>query len=309
MFKNICVIVPTCDGGAIWKQAASELSKLQSEHVKVVAIDSESTDSTRQIAVDYGFDVLDVKRTNFNHGGTRNLAAQYCIEKLNAGLLIFLTQDAILQSAETVIAEITKAFSADTKLSALYGRQLPHDNANAIAQHARYYNYKNSGYKATPENHKAMGLKAVFLSNSFAVYSVDIFIQLNGFPENTILCEDMFYAAKSIQNGFAIAYCPDVAVKHSHNYSPVDEFKRYFDIGVFHAEEPWIGKYFGGASGEGKNFLISEFKFLLKNKPLLMLNASVNNAMKILGYKIGKNYKKLPASLCKKLSMHKAYWK
>lgn len=309
MFKNICVIVPTCNGGAIWKQSAGELAKLQNDSVKVVVVDSESNDSTRSVAVDHGFDVLDVKRSNFNHGGTRNLAAQYCIEKLNAGLLIFLTQDAILQSAETAIAVITSAFAADPKLSAMYGRQLPHDDANAIAQHARYYNYKKSGYKATPDNHKDMGLKAVFLSNSFAVYSVDAFVQLNRFPENTILCEDMFYAATSIKNGYAIAYCADIAVKHSHNYSPLDEFKRYFDIGVFHAEEPWIGKHFGGAGGEGKKFLISEFVFLLKTKPLLIINASLNNFMKILGYKIGKNYKKLPASMCKKLSMHKAYWK
>ncbi|MFW8286919.1 glycosyltransferase family 2 protein, partial [Klebsiella pneumoniae] len=80
-------------------------------------------------------------------------------------------------------------------------------------------------------------------------------------------CEDMFYTAKAILAGYKVAYVPEAKVHHSHNYSPSEEFKRYFDIGVFHTDEPWIRNSFGGAGGEGKRFIISEFKFLLKNYP------------------------------------------
>lgn len=309
MPKIVCVVVPTCNGGEIWEQAALQLSALTNDSVFVVTIDSESTDSTKITSRKYGFEVLDVKRAEFNHGGTRNIAARYCIDKYSAELIIFLTQDAILQAPEQAIAQIEAKFEQNPALSALYGKQQPHDNANVIAQHARYYNYRNASYVATPENYKSMGLKAVFLSNSFSAYRAEIFTLLGGFPENTILCEDMFYAARSIQNGYAIGYCPEVAVKHSHNYTPSAEFKRYFDIGVFHSCEPWISEKFGGAGGEGKKFLISEFKYLLKHNPLYLIPACINNAMKIVGYKLGKNFAKLSPAQRRSFSMHKAYWK
>lgn len=309
MHKNICVIVPTCNGGKIWESAAAQLSLLQKHSVSVVTIDSESTDTTREISKEHGFVVLSVKRSEFNHGGTRNIAARYCIDNFAADLIIFLTQDAILQYPENVAEKVLSKFSESSGLAAIYGKQIPHDDANYIAQHARYYNYRTEGYKATPDNYRYMGLKAVFLSNSFSVYDSQIFTVLGGFPENTILCEDMYFAARAIQNGYAIGYCPEIVVKHSHNYTPSAEFKRYFDIGVFHSCEPWIGQVYGGAGGEGKKFLLSEFLFLLKHNPLYIIPASINNVMKIAGYKLGKSYKRIPLERCKALSMHKAYWK
>ncbi|MEP8938064.1 glycosyltransferase [Enterobacter mori] len=309
MHKNICVVVPTCNGGKIWEEAAAQLSVLKDKTVSVVTIDSESTDATRNTSEKYGFVILNVKRSEFNHGGTRNIAARYCIENFGADLIVFLTQDAILQSPEDVADIITARFSENASLAAIYGKQIPHDDANYIAQHARFYSYKKTAYTATPENHQSMGLKAVFLSNSFSAYSSQIFTTLGGFPENTILCEDMYFAARSIQNGFSIGYCPEIVVKHSHNYTPSAEFKRYFDIGVFHSCEPWIGQIYGGAGGEGKKFLKSELMFLLKNNPLYVIPAGINNAMKIVGYKLGKNYKKMSPERCKAFSMHKAYWK
>ncbi|WP_449543151.1 glycosyltransferase family 2 protein [Enterobacter ludwigii] len=308
MRKNLCVVVPTCNGGKIWEEAAFQLSHLKNQSIPIVTIDSESTDTTKVTSEKYGFIILNVKRSEFNHGGTRNIAARYCIDQLGAEIVVFLTQDAILQSPMDAAEIICNQFSDNPRLSAIYGKQLPHDDANYIAQHARYYNYRNEPYIATQENFKGMGLKAVFLSNSFSAYNSSSFSLLGGFPENTILCEDMYFAARSIQNNYAIGYCPEIAVKHSHNYSPTEEFKRYFDIGVFHTCEPWINEIFGGAGSEGAKFIVSEFKFLIKHNPLCIISASINNVMKIIGYKLGKGYQKIPPKKRKAFSMHKAYW-
>ena len=119
----------------------------------------------------------------------------------------------------------------------------------------------------------------------------------------------MYYTAKAVLAGYKVAYVHDALVAHSHNYSPFEEFKRYFDIGVFHTDEPWIRKAFGGAGGEGKKFILSELFFLLRNNPLWIPIACINNLMKFLGYKIGQKYKNLPLSIIKKFSMHTRYWK
>jgi rhamnosyltransferase len=127
--------------------------------------------------------------------------------------------------------------------------------------------------------------------------------------DKIIFAEDMFFTAKAILSGYKVAYVADAIVKHSHDYSPVQEFKRYFDIGVFHCKEPWIGDSFGNIEGEGLRFVISELSFLWKTGKLFWIPiALINNFPKILGYKLGMNYQKLPFSLVKCFSMHKKYW-
>ena len=39
------------------------------------------------------------------------------------------------------------------------------------------------------------------------------------------------YLIKIISNGMRIAYCPDAAVIHSHNFTYYDILRRYFDAG------------------------------------------------------------------------------
>lgn len=59
----------------------------------------------------------------------------------------------------------------------------------------------------------------------------------------------MYFAAQAVITGYKVAYVSEARVRHSHNYSVMEEFKRYFDIGVFHCEQPWIRDKFGGAGG------------------------------------------------------------
>lgn len=138
-------------------------------------------------------------------------------------------------------------------MACAYGRQLPHFSANPLAQHARAFNYPNKSYVCGKNNVSALGLKSVFMSNSFSAYRLSAFKELEGFPSNTILCEDMFYAAKAILAGYQVAYAADAVVRHSHNYKPLEEFKRYFDIGVFTLKKNGYVKKLVVLAGKGKN--------------------------------------------------------
>lgn len=138
--------------------------------------------------------------------------------------------------------------------------------------------------------------------------AVRCFFELGGFPDNTILAEDMYLTAKMIKAGYKVAYCAEAAVKHSHNYTPWEEFRRYFDTGVFHASEPWIREQFGGAEGEGMRFIRSELFYLWQNAPYWIPRALLTIGCKALGYKLGLHFRKLPWNLRHKLGMYKAYW-
>ncbi|HIF9347324.1 TPA: glycosyltransferase [Photobacterium damselae] len=300
---NIGVIIPTRNGGYTWQLAAEMLSKQDCNLKEILVIDSESSDSTVSIALEHGFSVKNILAKDFNHGGTRNLAVSLFTD---IDILIFLTQDAILYSQNS-ISEIIKHFE-DPMVGAVCGKQIPHENANLLAQHARKYNYPSHTAIKSKNDISELGIKTVFMSNSFSAYRKEVFDELGGFSNNTILGEDMFLASKMVINNYKLVYSADSIVYHSHNYSLFDEFKRYFDTGVFHANEKWIIDSFGKASGEGKKFVLSELKFLYKKAPWQIPKSIFFTGAKFIGYKMGLSYKKLPLYICIKFSMYKSYW-
>lgn len=301
---KLLLAIPTYNGGELWRQSVENIKKFSPHDIYVQVIDSGSKDNTQLIAKTAGFDVKVISSLDFNHGGTRSQAID--IQKEQYDIVIFLTQDAIPE--ENFVNKIVDVFE-DEKVACAYGRQLPHLDANPIAKHARFFNYSDTSHVCEMQDARRMGLKTVFMSNSFSAYRISTFRALGGFPSDTILCEDMFYTAKAVEAGYKVAYVAEAKVRHSHNYTPLEEFKRYFDIGVFHADEPWIRQNFGGAGGEGKKFVISEIKFILRENAFYLPYAFINTFLKLLGYKLGQQYKKLPYKFTKKCSMHKRYWK
>lgn len=297
----ISVIIPTYNAGSRFKRLMESLVYQSGICYELIIIDSSSMDDTISIAEKYTDKIIVIPSSDFNHGSTRAKA----VKLANNDLIVFLTQDVIL--TPFALINLVK-FLKKYQLVAAYGRQRSHDSASPIAQHLRLFNYPNIGYISTVGSVNLLGMKCVFMSNSFSIYDRATFYKVGGFPKDTILGEDMYIAAKMLLAGYKVGYCSEACVKHSHNYTPSEEFKRYFDIGVFHASEPWIQNNFGRAGGEGKRFIISEFKYLFKNAPAWIPRACITNICKIVGYKLGKNYQKLPSALRVKLSMHKAYW-
>lgn len=303
---TVLVMVPVYNGGALWQEAAAALARARaaSRHsVRVKVVDSSSQDNSVATAREHGFAVSGISPQEFDHGGTRNRA----VLNEESDIYLFLTQDAVLDTPPALDA-LVAAF-ANPQVAVAYGRQLPHRNANPIAAHARHFNYGPQGHVAGMEDRARMGIKTVFASNSFAAYRASVFKELGGFPQRNILSEDMYFAARAVQAGHKVAYVAEACVRHSHNYTPLEELRRYFDIGVFQADHAWIGEAFGAAEGEGLRFVKSEARALLARHPLWLPRACLHNALKILGYRLGRQYTRLPAALRPRLSMQPRYWR
>lgn len=300
------VIVPVYNGGALWRVAAQALAdacRASRHDVRVKIVDSSSRDDSASTARGQGFELVQIDSADFDHGGTRNAA----VRAEPADVYVFLTQDAIV-SEPAALDALIGAF-ADPAVGVAYGRQMPHDDANPIAAHARFFNYGPESRVVGAGDRKWLGLKTVFISNSFAAYRAALFNELGGFPERNILSEDMYFAAQAILKGYKSAYVSDACVRHSHNYSPVEEFRRYFDIGVFQTDHGWIGRQFGNAEGEGLRFMKSEACFLLRHAPLWLPRACLHNVLKLAGYRLGRVYRRLPAVWLPSLSMQPRYWR
>lgn len=74
--------------------------------------------------------------------------------------------------------------------------------------------------------------------------------------------EDAYVAARMLLAGYQVRYAASAQVYHSHDYRLLEEFRRYFDIGVFYGREPWIRQAFGDAGGEGKRYVLAELHAL-----------------------------------------------
>nr|WP_298249721.1 glycosyltransferase [uncultured Halomonas sp.] len=302
MSIRFCICVPTLNAGTLWPTWLAKTLPACRGH-NLLVIDSSSDDDTACLAREAGAEVVIIDRNEFNHGGTRSWALKYLKD---AEVVVFLTQDAIpcgIKDIENLVA----CFS-DPTIGAAFGRQLPHDNATAIAKHGRYFNYPNKSYVVGPQDIPRLGVKTAFLSNSFAAYRRKALLDAGGFTENVILSEDMLAGARLLQADWQLAYCAEARVYHSHNYSLVEECGRYFDIGVLHAREAWLLEWLGRAEGEGLRFVRSELRYLLRDAPHRLPEAGLRTLFKYAGYRLGRMEQCLPLRLKRQLSMHRRFW-
>lgn len=301
---SVCVVVPTRNPGGRWIQWLQAL-RLQHPAVPSLVVDSCSDDGTNFTSLPTGSRCIQIPAATFNHGGTRNLSLQHLPPATE--VVVFMTQDALLTEPGALL-KLVSAFK-DPTVACAFGRQLPHADASALAAHARLFNYPDTSRVVSFADKDRLGLKACFISNSFAAYRVDDLISVGGFPSDVILGEDMAVAARLLMQGRRVSYVASACVHHSHNYSHPEEFRRYFDTGVFHSQNSWLLDAFGSAAGEGLRFVRSELEFLLKNAPGWIPSALLRTLVKWLGYRLGRLEAHLPLAFKRHCSMHRGYWR
>jgi rhamnosyltransferase len=303
-WPRVGLIIPTLNAGATWTTSLAAIIEQRLKPYATLVVDSESTDETASFAQSAGFEVVSIERSKFNHGGTRQWAADRLAD---CEIIVYLTQDAILAN-ELALSEIVKCF-VDSEVAVAYGRQLPHYGATPIAAHSRIYNYGPQTQKKNASIAEKIGSKVFFCSNSFAAYRRSVLVDLGGFRGDLILGEDMEFAARAIKAGYANVYCAAAAVYHSHDYTLKQTFNRYFDIGVFDAENSWMRERFGSHDGEGVRFVGSELKYLLREGAAQVPLAMFLTIAKWLGYRLGRYHRFLPRKLKMALSMSASYWR
>lgn len=296
------VIVPTLNAEGDWP-AFSKALLACAQPDQVLIVDSSSTDSTVQLARQAGFRVHSIARADFNHGGTRQLGAELLP---NADLLVYLTQDAVLDGPEA-LKTLLRAFE-DSSVAAAFGRQLPRAGASALESHPRFFNYPHISSVRSRESISQFGFKTIFISNSFSAYRRSALMEVGGFPRDVIFGEDTVIAGRLILRGYKIAYVAEARAFHSHLYSAREHFKRYFDVGVLHSRESWLVETFGKTGGEGRRYLLSELSHMRTHDRLRVPISFVHTVAKFAGYKLGLHEHLIPNAIRKRLSMHHRFW-
>ncbi len=277
---RISLIIPTLNAGTCIEALLSSISAQDVKPLEIIVIDSASGDNTVEIAKRFGAKTVVIPRHSFNHGKTRNMAAM----EANGDILVFMTQDAT-PLRNTLLSTLTAPIRT-RQVSAAFGRHLPRQNASPLEIFARQFNYPSSPSIKTINDIRERGISSVIFSDVCAAVEKKTFMEAGMFPE-VRANEDMLMAVKLILNGHKVAYIPDAAVYHSHNYSLFRQFRRYYNIGSSLKVSPWILEY-APAEGEGLKFLKGQLRFVLKSHryywiPYIFLEA----AAKYAGYRLG----------------------
>ncbi|AZD57107.1 Pellicle/biofilm biosynthesis protein PslC, CAZy glycosyltransferase family 2 [Pseudomonas chlororaphis subsp. aurantiaca] len=301
---KVALIIPARNAGAHLDRLLPALAAQTLQPDTVLVVDSSSTDDTVSRFRQFGARVEVIAAQQFNHGGTRRWAS----EQVDADALILLTQDAIPATPQT-FANLIQELEEDPRIGLAYGRQLPHPGAGILEAQSRHFNYSPQSRSKSLADAGELGIKTCFSSDSFSVYRRSALQAVGGFPEDVIGSEDAHVAARMLLNGYLVRYAASACVQHSHSYSLMQEFRRYFDIGVFYGREPWIREAFGSAGGEGKRYVQAELRALrdagqLQRVPEVLLRS----ALKLLGYRLGHAEQLLPTPLKRRLSMFSNYW-
>ena len=303
---RVSLCIPTLNPGNFSRSLVDALKQQTLKPDEILIIDSASDDGSIQVFEEINANIISINRADFDHGGTRNLAFQQSV----ADIYIFLTQDAI-PADSFAIENLVSALSENPNCSLAYGRQAPSSQANAFARHARLFNYPTGSETLlkSQEDVSRLGIKTAFCSNSFAAYRRSAMKDIGFFPDNTLFAEDNIAAAKLLQKGWSIAYVPQSVVIHSHNYTLIQDFRRYFDIGAVHSMNRWYMDFLGKAEDEGMRFVGSEYDYLKQaGVTLPLLRLIIRNGARWLGYKTGRLQKYFPISVCRYISSNKAFW-
>ncbi|MBR1926026.1 MAG: glycosyltransferase [Clostridia bacterium] len=211
---------------------------------KINFILTESSDDSEKILKENKIPFKKILKKEFSHSKTREEAGL----SSQSDILVFITQDVVIKDCDW-LKKLVKPI-IDGEAEASFSRQI--SKYNNIEKYTREKNYPLESYINTKADINKKGLNAFFFSDASSAIKTSVFKKLNGydgkiFPTN----EDMYIAHKLITNGYKIKYCSDSIVYHSHKFTFKQLYKRYYDIGVFFAQNPYLNEYGTNKAGGG----------------------------------------------------------
>jgi rhamnosyltransferase len=297
---KLSIIIPTWKAG---EQLHTLLQRLWDQSVQpweIIVIDSSSPDNTVELAKSLKCIVEVIPKKEFNHATTRNKAAGLA----TGNVLVFLTQD-VLPTDNDFLANLAEPIVSG-KAQIAFARQIAYPGATPTEAFMRNFNYPSHSYTRTLQDLPKYGFKTYFISNAASAVDKAVFDSAGAFSP-VILSEDTQLSMRLLQQGYTLAYQADAQVLHSHYYTLVQQFRRLFDTGVFHARSKELLKN-AAPEGEGIRLAAALLRYLWPKKAFWIPYALAELAAKFIGFQLGKNESRLPNRIKKILSLQPEYW-
>ncbi len=234
----VSIVLPTWNGAEDLRRL---LPRLASQDLpggfEIRAVDSSSTDETRDLLRAAGAHVETIPKSEFRHGRTRNLAAA----SARGRLLVFLSQDAE-PADDDFLRLLTGAFD-DERVAGATSRVLPRPEDDSLTRRTVLELPEAAEEPVLRDLDAVAGLwelspeqRAAYLrfNNVSSAIRADVFERIP-FPD-VAFGEDFAWAARVLTAGWRLRYVPAARVYHAHRYGPRKAFERYRVDAAFHRQ-------------------------------------------------------------------------
>ena len=277
------VIIPVLNAGEALLSLVDRLLEQTIPPEEIVVVDSASDDGMPERAAEKEkVRRITLRREDFDHGGTRDLALRTC----TAPFAVMMTQDATPvnnRCMENLLAPFT-----DPTVAAVCGRQIAKPEAKPAEKAVRAFRYPMESDVWEKKDIERKGISAYLLSDVCAAYRVSAYEAVGGFKHPIETNEDMLMAADLLDAGYKLAYQGNAAVFHSHDYTLREEYERNRKIGRFMRQ---YGERFGGGSVNGEGLRLVKTvtgKLLKEGRILSVFSFGLDCGARLLGSRSGR---------------------
>jgi len=292
------IVILTKNAGKQFKQVLEMIFSQAYRKFEVIIIDSGSTDGTLEIASRFKARIVRINPDDFGHGRTRNMGARLAKGKF----VVFVTQDA-LPGNQDWLGALVKSMEKD--VAGAYSRQIPKKGTSPMEDFFLRDKYRG---KRIVRRGKGKNMDDIHFSDRSSCVRRDLLVKYP-YAEDLVLAEDQKWAKQMLEMNHVIVYEPASVVYHSHNYSLVKVFKKWFDVGSAFRRIGKSESSTGFLVGKGMGYYWREFTFLLVNHPLWIPYAVIYDFLKLAGFLVGKMERMLPHWMKKHLSLYSLHWR
>jgi len=275
------IICPVYNGENCILELDKSIKKQKNVRINSIKyILTEGKDNTESILKDNNMEYIKIKKEEFSHSKTREMAAKTC----NADIIVFITQDIVIERDDWLYNLTSPIASGECNAS--YSRQI--SKSKGIEKYTREKNYPENSYITSKEDIKEKGLRTFFFSDASSAISNLVLKELNYYDDkNLSISEDMYIAYKLIMNGYKIKYVADSVIIHSHNFKFKELYKRYYDTGIFFKENSYLDEY--GTNKTGGGMAMYVIKRILQEKDFgAFIRFWPDMVARFIGMKMGK---------------------
>jgi len=213
--STVTIALLTFNGGELLKRLVDAVRTQEtSRTLQFIAVDSGSTDKTRDVLGDAGFSVTTIPSESFNFGSTRD----HLYTLATNDYVVNLSQDAI-PAHDGWLENLITPLDGNEKMAASCGRSVPDEQ-----RHYSQFPWEKNGYfYFTREMQRFSSTHGKGLSFSNSAVRRSVWEDLRFQP--IVLSEDFQFQIALQKEGWSIAFPHDAQVLHHHDYN-VDALTR-----------------------------------------------------------------------------------
>lgn len=225
MDYKISVVIRTYNEQKHLREVLEGLKKQTYRNFETIILDSESTDDTLKIALEYDVRIEHIKKNEFNY----SFASNKCVELSTGEIVCFLSGHSV-PVKESYLAD-TNAVFQNEKIGGCYGDVIALPDGSFTEKVFHRLGYIKNKIKG---NDKRVKLETEIHPGIFSCSNAsarrELLIQ-HPFAEALGRGgEDIEFAYRIIKDGYYIASVPDLLVMHSHGkkfFKFIEEFKNW----------------------------------------------------------------------------------